>query len=190
LCSPTYCDDHNDVGLPYLCKPPLQTTQIKCHLDPFAADLWCQGLGGGYNARLPGCANYGDEGTGEDGDGDGDGWEPSGSITYDIEEGVYYIEEDFVAEVKNDWTLLALDGSYVDQDPVSGYYTVLNVSPGDLPYALGLESRDILISVNEYDLNSLDDLMIAYLANENETEFVLEIERQSQEVRLSYEIVE
>ena len=64
-----------------------------------------------------------------------------------------------------------------------------DVVSGDLAAVLGLQSGDVLVSVNSYSLSSLDDLAAAYSALKNATTFTLTIVRNSSTMQLTYDVV-
>lgn len=63
------------------------------------------------------------------------------------------------------------------------------VATGDLADELGLESGDVLVSVNGYSLSRLDDLADAYSALESTTTFTLTIVRNSNSMQLTYDVL-
>ncbi len=172
-------------------------TKIKCHESDTAAVYWCQGEGG--EVRKPVCSNYGGDAEVGDGDGDGTGetggagetggedpeWNPPKVVIYDPTRDAYHIHEDFVAEIKLDWSLLTSDRTYVASTP-AGHYQLFNVAPGDLADALGLQSGDVLRSVNGHELAGLDELLEAYAALEDQAEFELTIDRDGAMLQLTY----
>ncbi len=176
-----------DVGTQlYSCKPTTGLKQYACQPGETAANFWCQSIAGKPAVYIP-CEGYGDE-AGETGAG-APSWDPSSSVDYDQASGHYLVDEAFVAMLRDDPGLILLDATRVDQPPGTGYYALKNVTQGDLAAAMGLQSGDILISVNRYDLSSIDNMVDAYEALENATSFSVEIERSGQAMFFYYDVV-
>jgi hypothetical protein len=110
--------------------------------------------------------------------------DPSTAITYNS--GVYYIDADFVDDIRADPNVLYFDGTRLTLNPTSGYFEV--TTEGDLSDALGWYEGDVIVEVNGYDLASVTDVLDAFLALDTETEFEVDIDRATGPVTLYYEI--
>jgi len=113
---------------------------------------------------------------------------------YDSGAQVYEIDEKFVQDlIAASFNQLGFDSARLEivggSGPYAGYFKLANVVSGDLADVLGLQTDDILISVNNYVLGTLDDRFFAYAALKSETDFFLNVRRSANTVRFSYEIV-
>ncbi len=105
------------------------------------------------------------------------GW-PGSEVTY--VSGTYYVSEDLVTTVLQDWTYLLNDSSRF-QVATGGYYELTGVASGDFWYALGFQSGDKFTTLNGNDLDTLPDVWAAYadVAEPGDTTFVIGYVRSS-----------
>jgi hypothetical protein len=172
----------------YSCKPSTGLKQYSCLGGEAAANSWCQGIAGKNAVHIP-CDEYGDGGTDETG-GAPSYWDPSANVTYDPASGHYLVDESFVDLLKGNTGLLLNDSARVALSPTGGYFVLESVAQGDLADVMGLQSGDVLISVNRYGLQNLDAIVDAWYALENSSSFQLTISRNSQTMHLHYDIVQ
>src|SRR5690606_27870882 len=112
-------------------------------------------------------------------DGDGDpSWDP-GNYVSNPTSGYYYVGSTLVNMIKSDFTILENDSTRLVPSATPDYWELSGVASGDLADVLGLQSGDILISVNSYDLGSIEDIIDAYDALENTSTLVLAYERSN-----------
>jgi hypothetical protein len=178
----------------YSCKPTTGFRKYQCLSSETAANFWCQSIAG-KPAVYVACNGYGDE----VGDGDGDdtpetgvappAWNPSSSVTYDRASGHYLVDGSFVGMLEDDPGLILLDSARVAVS-ITGHYMLESVAQGDLAAALGLQSGDILMSVNRHDLSNIDNMVDAYDALAKDTSFTLAITRNGRRMELTYDVVE
>lgn len=184
------CDaiDCEGLGQLYACKPITGPWRYECHSGETAAAFWCQSIAG-KPAVYMACDGYGDEigDTGETGD-PSSAWDPSSNVSIDPTNGHYEVDSSFVAMLKNDPGLILLDSARVDLD-VTGALVLESVAQGDLADVLGLQSGDVLVSVNGYGLSTLDDLAAAYSALKNVTTFTLTIVRNNTNMQFTYDVI-
>ncbi len=185
MCSDFECEASQQL---YSCKPTTGVKQYNCSAGEIEANSWCQSIAG-KRAVYIACDGYGDEiGDSEDTSDTGGpaaAWDPSSNVTYDVSSGHYLVNESFLEALKNDPGLILLDSTRVDESP-TGYYALNSVTQGDLAAAMGLQSGDVLVSVNGYDLGSIDGLVDTSYALESATTFTLTILRNSTTAMLTY----
>ena len=178
----------------YTCGVDLASGQprLKCHDIYSDAVSWCAEYEGESAEASLGSVPCSDNlvaETGETGGGGVSPWSPSSYVTYNSTTEVYEIDEQFVqALVEDGFVQLGLDSARLDLT-TSGYLKVVSLSSGDLLDELGLQTNDVLKTINGYDLNTLEDQIDAYVALKSETEFRLTIDRGGSTVTLDYEIV-
>lgn len=184
------CDKKDCTGLGelYACKPSTGPWKYQCHDGEASADSWCQSIAG-RDAKYMACDEYGDEigDTAETSD-PSSSWDPSSNVSVNSTNGHYEVDDSFVAMLKDDPGLILLDSARVDLN-TSGDLELGGVATGDLADVLGLQSGDVLVSVNGYSLNSLDDLAEAYFNLEDATTFTLTIMRNGVSMQLTYDVV-
>lgn len=185
------CDEHDCDGFGetlYACKPTTGLWQYECKSGETAANSWCQSIAG-KSAVYMACDGYGDEigDTAETGD-PSSSWDPSSNVSVNPTNGHYEVDDSFVAMLKDDPGLILLDSARVDLN-VAGDSELEGVATGDLASVLGLQSGDVLVSVNGYSLSSLDDLADAYSALKSATTFTLTIVRNSNSMQITYDVV-
>lgn len=167
------------------------TKYYDCKGSQDFADLWCSGVDPAGVASPSNCGNAGLD-TGETTWGT-EPWDPGSHINYNAITQEYEIDKDFVAALKDDgFAPLSLDSARLvlsGATGYSGYYELDNVASGDLAEKLGLQDGDIIVSVNNYDLNTLDEQLDAYETLKTETNLTLKISRSSTLVEIDYVII-
>jgi hypothetical protein len=117
-----------------------------------------------------------------------DHWSDYYSLTsaIDYDAGTYYIDGYFFYDLLahpewfiGDSTYIILDGSD---------WELIGVSPGTVAYALGLQTGDILLSINAYDLSTPVGALDAFSSLQGESSFTLVVDRASAPVTLLYSV--
>jgi membrane-associated protease RseP (regulator of RpoE activity) len=184
------CEEHDcEAGTQlYACKPTTGVWQYECQAGETAAAFWCQSIAG-KPAVYMACDEYGDEIGDTDETGDpSSSWNPASNVSVNPTNGHREVDDSFVAILKDDPGLILLDSARVNLNAV-GDLVLEGVVSGDLAAVLGLQSGDVLVSVNGYSLSSLDDLAAAYSALKNATTFTLTFVRNSNTMQLTYDVV-
>jgi hypothetical protein len=105
----------------------------------------------------------------------------TGTSTYEID------EEFFDKMISNpDWWLE--DGTTIEKSSGAGY-ELDNVETSDISYALGLRDGDRFISVDSMSLDTIEDVVDAIDALENNDDFTLVVKRGGSNITLEYEKV-
>jgi len=83
--------------------------------------------------------------------------------------------------------LVACDDAII-RPAAGGGFEVANADSGELLYELGLRNGDVMVSVNSYPLDSFDAASVVFseLVSNNVSDYVLEIERNSTPLTLTY----
>ena len=115
-------------------------------------------------------------------------WDPSSNVSLNTATLHYEVNASFVAVLKDDPGLILLDSARSGLNTL-GDLELDGVATGDLADLLGLQSGDVLVSVNGYSLSSLDDLADAYSALKNVTTFTLSIVRSGVSMQFIYDVV-
>lgn len=137
-----------------------------CQTSLPAAHAWCAEKGGGSSAAYEiNCFGVAEEGTGGESDWDGYVTNPSA--------GVYNIDPDLVGLITADFTILETDSTVLVDSGLDDYFMLSGVASGDLADVLGLQTGDILLSVNSESLNGTEDAIEAFETVENDTTLVL-----------------
>lgn len=119
----------------------------------------------------------------------GSPYDPSSYVTYNSSTQEYEIDNSFVeAMIENQFVQIAADGARFELQ-TSGYYKLVNVRSGDLMDELGLQSNDVLKSIDGKDLGSFENQVDAYLNLKNDTQLSLTIERGTSTLVIDYKIV-
>lgn len=82
-------------------------------------------------------------------------------------------------QIKNDFSILDNDSTALIESSVSDYFELSGVASGDLADVLGLQTGDILLSVNRHSLDGVDDALAAYAAVENDSTLVIAFSRSN-----------
>lgn len=155
-----------------------------------AADAFQMGCQGSSEVKDCTQNEVGDDGGGETAGYGGCGsWSPGSYVSYSSQSATYEIEQELVDEITNDpYVLVACDSAYyVPQS--GGYYALDFINTADLAYHLGIQSGDVILSINTYDLQWPQDYETALSALSSETEFEVVIKRNGSVISLDYEIV-
>ena len=112
-------------------------------------------------------------------------WEPGSYITYNSSLDVYIIDQALVDAIKDDPTLLALDGTTLEE-MTSGSFEFLNITSGSLGDLLGLQNGDVVRSVNGHTANTMEDALNAMAAIYDATSVTLKVNRGGPIVTLDY----
>lgn len=72
-----------------------------------------------------------------------------------------------------DFTILETDSTVLVDSGLDDYFMLSGVASGDLADVLGLQTGDILLSVNSESLNGTEDAIEAFETVENDTTLVL-----------------
>ena len=140
-----------------------------CQASINDAHSWCAGEGGGSNAAYEiNCHSVGGNETGDDGTAGAPEWDPGKYIT-SPSTGAYYVDSDLVDQIKRDFTILENDSALLVDSGLSEYFQLSGVASGDLADVLGLQTGDILLSVNRQSLDGIGDAIDAYKAVEDDT---------------------
>lgn len=174
-CAPEFCKD--TLLYPYTCKPTTGFLTTKCFDGDLSTNRWCQGKTGrpqpliaaSRPAARPAATRA----------------RPASPHKPTKPK----VGADLVHSLMTNWSLASRDRSYL-RETASGHYELRNVAPGDLADVLDLESGDVLLDVNGYDLATLDGQLTAYAELQNELEFIVSIERGGALTQLSYAIVD
>lgn len=159
-------------SFPYGCLNAFNKEIAGCHENLTAAHAWCASKGGGSNGAYEiDCTFVG----GDDEVGDS-GWEP-GEYVNNVSPGVYNVDYALVGQIKNDINILDDDSTYLVESAMADYFELSGVANGDLASVLGLQSGDILLSVNGHGLDGVEDALAAYSAVEDDGTLVLEFKR-------------
>lgn len=184
-CDEFYCEDGTQL---YACKPDTGLWKYECQAGETAANFWCQSIAG-KPAVYMACDEYNDEYGDTDESGDPpSSWDPSSNVSVNPTNGHYEVDSSLVATLKDDPGLILLDSARVNLN-TAGNLVLQDVVRGDLAAALGLQSGDVLVSVNGHSLNTLDDLAAAYSALKTATTFTLTIVRNRSTMQLAYDVV-
>lgn len=109
-------------------------------------------------------------------------WSPTEYVTYESE--THVIERGFFGSVLEHPDLLLLDDARVRW--TGKHLEFETVEPGDLAHALGFADGDVLVSVNDYELATVNDLFAAFDALYGSQEFVVEVLRGDETLVLRY----
>ena len=83
-----------------------------------------------------------------------------------------------VDDIKRDFTILENDsGIRLIDSGESEYFELSGVASGDFPDVLGLQTGDILLSVNGESLDGIENAIDAYEAAEDDTTLALSFKR-------------
>lgn len=161
-------------GWPYKCTNWAGVTRGECHVSSLDADYWCAGFGGGSAVEI----DCGDYETGDEGADDG------GSLNYteyvsNPASGTYEIDYALVSQIDGDFSILESDSTTLVPSGTDDYFMLSGVASGDLADILGLQSGDILLSINSYSLDGIEDVVTAFSAVQNDSTLVLSFERSS-----------
>ncbi len=114
-------------------------------------------------------------------------WAPAAGISFDATNGRYVLDWGFWYGVMSDPYRIACETTNTVMPNVgSSGFTVDDVSPGSLADLLGLQSGDVLVSLNGQSLATLADVVTVATGLPNGTRFELVIERQGRSVTLPY----
>lgn len=94
-----------------------------------------------------------------------------------------------VYQIKSDFNILDNDSTILVESAMSDYFELSGVASGDLADVLGLQSGDILLSVNNYSLDGIEDALIAYSEVENDSTLVLTFYRSNSVHTHTYNIL-
>jgi hypothetical protein len=123
-------------------------------------------------------------------DEDCDGWEPENFMYYNSGSDTYFVLRSWVAALVDDPSPLWMcDDARIE--PGYDSFELVGGVAGEAFSELGLEDGDILVELNGMPLESWDDVLDAFVElwmNEEETEYELEIIRNSQTEFLNYEL--
>lgn len=115
-------------------------------------------------------------------------WLPSAEVTMDATTGSYVIGWGFYFSLLSDPTLMGCDATVLTPNATAPGFTIENVQPGSLASALGLQSGDILSSLDRQPLATTDDLAAAAVGLANSTSFELVVVRRGSNLALAYQV--
>ncbi len=175
--------------------------KVDCFDNIDEAQLWCltAAYTQGTEAKLISCnddlagGETGDTSdtsdTGETGEGSPP-WDPANHVYYDDRSQTYEVDAAFIEDLlANNLVPLGNDSARLELT-MTGYYKFVDVARGDLAQILGFASSDLLISVNNYDLGTVEGQFVAYQALRNETSLHVTVVRDHEKLQLHYELVE
>lgn len=84
--------------------------------------------------------------------------------------------------------LLECDDISGSANPLGSGFVLGHVDSSSLVAALGLQSGDVLIAIGRQPLDSVDDLMSAFMSLPNALSFQLAIERSGRPVAIDYHV--
>lgn len=117
------------------------------------------------------------------------GCNPATEIT--LAGGVYYLDWQFVAGlIATPWPLLVCDDAYFDA-VAENTFSLTNADEDEFFYELGLRNDDIPLTLNGWPLDDFASVAAAFSVLwliEQETEYTLKVERDSQVVTFYYEL--
>ena len=172
------------VTFPYKCNNFWGSSIASCEVSLIQAHSWCAENGGGSNAASElDCYDYG-SGTETGG---GTEWDP-GSYVTSAGRGVYWINSDLVDGLKRDFTIMENDSTILVESGASEYFQLSGVAVGDLADVLGLQTGDILLSVNGQSLNGIEAAIDAYDEVESARQLALSFSRQGTTYTYYYNI--
>lgn len=87
------------------------------------------------------------------------------------------------------FSILESDSTTLAPSGTDDYFMLAGVASRDLADLLGLQSGDILFSINSYSLDGIEDIVTAFSAVENASTLVLSFERSSTGHQHTYYIV-
>ena len=118
------------------------------------------------------------------------GWEPERAVDFNAASGAYLVPRTFVEALTVDPEPLRACDDAVLMAVSSGGYMVADADPGELLYALGLRSGDVLLAINGYPLDTPTQVALAFteLWSGGEVGFALELRRGARLLDLSYEL--
>jgi hypothetical protein len=119
------------------------------------------------------------------------GWDPAGDVTYNTGNSTYYVDFAFISGLVSDpEPVMYCDDALVLRIDSGVGFTIANADSGELLYELGLRDDDVIVSINSMPLNDYDDVVDAVNAlwHGGETDYVLEIKRNSVNTYLNYNV--
>ena len=119
-------------------------------------------------------------------------WNPSASIDSSDANQHRFVERALIESLTRDPEPLRSCDDAVLMRHVLGGHVVVDASPGELLYELGLRDGDTVQALNGYPLDTPTDVAVAYteLWSNGETEFVLDLRREGIRVKLLYTLVD
>ena len=121
------------------------------------------------------------------------GWDPPSTVTFEATTGTYEVLAGAVSELVNDPAPLWSCDDALAVGLMEGGFRVEEANPGELLYELGLRDGDVVHAINEYPLQTVMDAGVAFAGlwlDQGATDFLLEVERDSDLQQLSYTLVE
>jgi hypothetical protein len=116
-------------------------------------------------------------------------WLPASQVTPDpTGAGGYVIGWDFWFGILSNPYLLECDDASGSANLLGPGFVLGNVGSSSLVAALGLESGDVLIALGRQPLDSVDDLMSAFMSLPNALSFELVIERSGRPMTIDYHV--
>lgn len=176
------CNDCPSGKTPGDCICQTGLNEFNCHNDS-SCSAWCTAQTGlPHNYFNPYCASA-------DITTSCTGWDPDEDVYYGS--GVYSMDYGFVQQLLADTDPIIVCDEAVFAPLTSGGFELRNVSSRDLAYALGLRNGDVPLSINNMPLDDVYDVVDAlhYLFySQAETEYELDVYRNSQTITLHYEL--
>ncbi len=167
-----------------LCNDGLQN-KVVCGASPTYAALNCEDSGGLNWAPIAVCFTGDDEGGESSSTSGGLPWAPERHVTFDAASSEWTIEPDFIDSLKDDPNQLAEDDTVL-RSADSGHYQV--AEQGALAAALGWQSGDVLLSVDDYEIQGLTDYVEAYAALADNDVFELTVLRGGEKLIFTYRV--
>ena len=164
-----------------------KSPSIVCGSDVTIAAVRCQDAGGSSWDPLTVC-EYETETTGEDPIPTTEPpvpFPPDGAVTLDVDSGERVIDQDLFEALHDDPALLRRDSTRVDLLD-SGYFHVS--AQGTLSDVMGWQHGDVFLSLNDYSLQGMENVSIAYQDISHSTYFTLTIQRDRAPVVLRYRV--
>ena len=185
-CKSSPCEIECPIGLTvYICKGAPGGESADCYGSQSLASFQCL-KNGGATVVSANCESDSWPGTG--GESGGLLWEPELYVSYDPSSDKYRVDSTFASNLQSDgFTPLNNDSARISAGPL-GYPILTNVTQGDLADLLGFQSGDVILTVNNVNLSSPQGWVDTYLKLQNETEFVVEVQRGTSQVVLRYEL--
>ncbi|MFV8752873.1 hypothetical protein ACNOYE_20195 [Nannocystaceae bacterium ST9] len=108
------------------------------------------------------------------------------AIVYNSTSNVYAIDGAFFSAMLQNPDWLIGDGAYVDLD--GAQYEFYNVASGTVVHALGIQTGDIPLTLNDIDISTMEGVFEAWGSLHEDTEFELVLLRGTNSVVIEYEI--
>ncbi len=115
-------------------------------------------------------------------------WDPDGLVAFNRKTRAYEVDQQLIDDLQQKPTLLSCDGSKSVLQS-GGFYMLEGLGRDDLASHLGLRDRDIIKSLNGWDLRYPDDYFSAFAALADQTSFTLTVDRDGVDVVLTFVVV-